>query len=462
MHTAARSRGLCARTTGPAALRPVCFGGTTPFVFASTSATPDRIPDNYASDPSARKHIPTHSHAHSQHHEDARATYRVTGVADHRRSRTPARRSIYFNLDANEVQYTWHADEYVRSDGPDDDGIESALSEWELEEDDERLRQLKDRWAVLELVLPRGCKCGERLLYERDYGIGYRTHHAQQRQDSEEVASEAQLEAELGDRFEKWSNGLHVGQSARVQHASGGADERDQQRWTATPSPDETHPRARRAHAREAAPPLDARETQGDREVARLRRELAEQKERNRNLDDRLKLIEQQQSTRIVRNDSMHSRAARRLRPRAVAELSSSPAFTNRSSAQSSPSFNELSSDLTWDTMDTRMPKAERPAASDSVHRRPHTQTRLPSENMYTHGTDRLQPQWHQQGGPPTVGHPAHRSWRCCCETKHATCPPLPTRRLPRHKMLERIVLTFPQQQPCVLTDAQGRDRRGT
>ena len=284
---------------------------------------------------------------------------------------------IHF-LQENQVQYTWHPDEYERSEGPDDDAIELALSEWELEEEDERLRQLQDRWDVLERCLPRGCKCGERLLYERDYGTEYRAPHSRQRTDSV-LASEAMLEAQLGERFAKWSNTQHAtGHHTRTQR-----EERDQQSWGAGPKSYEPNPPSVETHAMHGQPPLM------DNEVARLRHELAEQKARNRDLDDRLKLIEQQQSNRIMRVDSLHGRKPR---VRAVADLGGTDARTLiRSASRASPSFNELSNDLTWDTMELYAKKQSE--NNDAVHHVQQAQHGSATA-MYTHGTDRLQPQW--------------------------------------------------------------------
>lgn len=48
---------------------------------------------------------------------------------------------------ANAWEYTYHSSDYTRSDAVDDDAYGAAVSEWEAEREDERLRQLEDRFA---------------------------------------------------------------------------------------------------------------------------------------------------------------------------------------------------------------------------------------------------------------------------------------------------------------------------
>lgn len=44
---------------------------------------------------------------------------------------------------------------------------EAARREWEGEEEEERMRQLEDRWLVFERSLPPGTKCDERIQFEK-------------------------------------------------------------------------------------------------------------------------------------------------------------------------------------------------------------------------------------------------------------------------------------------------------
>ena len=80
--------------------------------------------------------------------------------------------------------WTHGTDEYDRSGGMSDRDIDAAIAEWCCEEREERLRQLRDRWSVLELGLPPGQACAERLQH--------------QAKEEAELSIEAELAARLG------------------------------------------------------------------------------------------------------------------------------------------------------------------------------------------------------------------------------------------------------------------------
>jgi hypothetical protein len=81
---------------------------------------------------------------------------------------------VLFNLSGNTINYTYHQDDYERSNGAiTEEEILGKQTEWQGEEDVEMLRQLHVRWAHFEQSLPNGCKCNERLLFEQSIGEVY-------------------------------------------------------------------------------------------------------------------------------------------------------------------------------------------------------------------------------------------------------------------------------------------------
>lgn len=66
--------------------------------------------------------------------------------------------------------------------------MEQAMEEWEDEEDDERRRQLENRWCEFEKHLPEGTKCQERLFYEEQTKyLAKLTRQAQDRAELEHI-----------------------------------------------------------------------------------------------------------------------------------------------------------------------------------------------------------------------------------------------------------------------------------
>eukprot|EP00056_Hartaetosiga_gracilis_P013297 m.219360 g.219360 ORF g.219360 m.219360 type:complete len:1424 (-) comp13823_c0_seq2:127-4398(-) len=72
---------------------------------------------------------------------------------------------VSFNPHAPEIERTFAKDEYERAAffNP-----EQSHRQWELEEPQERLRMLQDRWIYLESKMPPGSKCEERLAHEEE------------------------------------------------------------------------------------------------------------------------------------------------------------------------------------------------------------------------------------------------------------------------------------------------------
>jgi len=59
--------------------------------------------------------------------------------------------------------------------------MDTAMDEWEEEEDDERVRQLFVRWACMEYDMPEGYECPERVVYNREtVRLGHLTRQAQE------------------------------------------------------------------------------------------------------------------------------------------------------------------------------------------------------------------------------------------------------------------------------------------
>ena len=76
--------------------------------------------------------------------------------------------------------------------------MDQAMDEWEDEEDDERRRQLEDRWRVFEMHLSPGAKCPERLHYEKETAkLAGLTRKAQERARRERVDVTQELLAYL-------------------------------------------------------------------------------------------------------------------------------------------------------------------------------------------------------------------------------------------------------------------------
>eukprot|EP00039_Didymoeca_costata_P022095 m.3701 g.3701 ORF g.3701 m.3701 type:complete len:313 (-) comp2813_c0_seq1:68-1006(-) len=129
---------------------------------------------------------------------------------------------VHFDLRFNEVGETWPAKDYLRGSDPGDDVIEQALSEWELEEDEERLRQLEDRWAYFERNLPAGESCEERRLFQLTSGqqnVSFLQHHLPQTKTNE--MSEKALESLLEQRFHEFQDNLnHSDTQSQTRHQS--------------------------------------------------------------------------------------------------------------------------------------------------------------------------------------------------------------------------------------------------
>eukprot|EP00056_Hartaetosiga_gracilis_P008463 m.121165 g.121165 ORF g.121165 m.121165 type:complete len:1077 (-) comp12920_c3_seq1:1656-4886(-) len=101
------------------------------------------------------------------------------------------KKSLRFNLHNNDTEHTYHPAEYTRSSWFD---MEQAMEDWEDEEDDERRRQLEDRWRTFEQDLPQGCKCNERVHYEQETAkLAFLTRRAQNKARSERVDVTFQL-----------------------------------------------------------------------------------------------------------------------------------------------------------------------------------------------------------------------------------------------------------------------------
>lgn len=59
--------------------------------------------------------------------------------------------------------------------------MDTAMDEWEEEEDDERVRQLFVRWACMEYDMPEGYECPERVVFNREtVRLGHLTRQAQE------------------------------------------------------------------------------------------------------------------------------------------------------------------------------------------------------------------------------------------------------------------------------------------
>ena len=72
---------------------------------------------------------------------------------------------MVFDLTKIEYDETYSKIEYTRCA---DFDMDTAMDEWELEEDEERERQLEERFRILERSLPPGQLCSERLKHEQD------------------------------------------------------------------------------------------------------------------------------------------------------------------------------------------------------------------------------------------------------------------------------------------------------
>eukprot|EP00041_Stephanoeca_diplocostata_P026875 m.731996 g.731996 ORF g.731996 m.731996 type:complete len:561 (-) comp23066_c0_seq1:368-2050(-) len=73
-------------------------------------------------------------------------------------------KQVLFNSDGPLLLETWSKHEYDRSPSNDYDP-EYARRQWETEEEEEKERQLDDRWTYLERSLPPGVQCEERIQY---------------------------------------------------------------------------------------------------------------------------------------------------------------------------------------------------------------------------------------------------------------------------------------------------------